>query len=71
MPHILNVPGRSEIRIHPANMASQLEGCIALGMIEEKDFVGQSQVAFDKFFPVLQTAINGGNKVFITIVNQF
>lgn len=25
------VPGRSGIRIHPANLASQLNGCIALG----------------------------------------
>lgn len=29
---VLNVPGRSGIRIHAANYASQLEGCIALGM---------------------------------------
>jgi len=25
------VPGRAGIRIHPANLASQLQGCIALG----------------------------------------
>lgn len=28
---VLNVPGRAGIRIHSANMASQLLGCIALG----------------------------------------
>lgn len=29
--HVLNVPNRSEILIHPANMVSQLLGCIAPG----------------------------------------
>lgn len=29
---VLNVPNRSGIRIHAANFAYQLEGCIALGM---------------------------------------
>jgi hypothetical protein len=29
--HVLNVPGRDHILIHPANMPSQLQGCIALG----------------------------------------
>jgi hypothetical protein len=29
--HIAPVPGRSGIRIHPANLVSQLQGCIALG----------------------------------------
>jgi hypothetical protein len=29
--HITNVPGRSEILIHPANYVSQLLGCVAVG----------------------------------------
>lgn len=29
---VLNVPGRAGVRIHAANYARQLEGCIALGM---------------------------------------
>lgn len=32
---VLNVPGRSEIKIHGANKASQLLGCIALGHTHE------------------------------------
>lgn len=32
LPELLNVPGRSAIRIHAANEESQLEGCIAFGM---------------------------------------
>lgn len=30
--HVLDVPGRSWILIHPANFVSQLRGCIAPGM---------------------------------------
>lgn len=30
---VQNVPGRSKILFHPANYASQLEGCIAPGLI--------------------------------------
>jgi uncharacterized protein DUF5675 len=29
---VMNVPGRSNIEIHPANLASQLLGCIAPGL---------------------------------------
>ena len=29
--HVLHVPGREHILIHPANWPSQLKGCIALG----------------------------------------
>ena len=70
MPHILNTQGRSEVRIHSANMASQLRGCIALGMTEGVDFIGESQIAFNKFFPVLQTALTK-EQVWITINNMF
>lgn len=28
---VMNVPGRSNIEIHPANLASELLGCIAVG----------------------------------------
>ena len=31
MPHLMDVPGRSQIMLHPANWVSQLKGCIALG----------------------------------------
>ena len=30
--HVLNVPDRSGILIHPANVFEELEGCIALGL---------------------------------------
>jgi hypothetical protein len=70
MPILLNVPGRSEIRIHPANWPSQLEGCIAIGLKEDKDAIENSVAAFEPFFFRLEEALKVG-KVFITITNQF
>lgn len=46
---VLDVPGRSGIRIHAANWASQLEGCIALGITHGAGCVIQSKIAIDKF----------------------
>src|SRR4029077_10061437 len=36
---LVDVPGRSAIRIHPANWPNQLLGCIAVGDKEEPDAV--------------------------------
>jgi len=68
MPHILNVPGRSEIRIHPANWPSQLEGCIALGETATKDAIENSVHAFRRFFILLEPAVKEG-QVFIEVSN--
>lgn len=40
--HILDVPGRSEILIHPANYVHQLLGCIAVGQ-DARDLNGDGQ----------------------------
>lgn len=57
---ILNVPGRSGIRIHPANYAAQLKGCIAVGQSffdinkDGKKDITASQVTYenlDKLLP--------------------
>ena len=46
---VLNVPGRSGIRIHVANWAKELEGCIALGISRTPGMVVASQIAVDRF----------------------
>lgn len=46
---LLEVPNRSGIRIHAANWAHQLEGCIALGISHGPEMVSQSQVAMHRF----------------------
>jgi hypothetical protein len=69
MPHILNVPGFDGVRIHKGNTDKDTEGCILVGMIEHgADFISQSSIAFDAFFPKLQSAIDAGEDCSITIV---
>lgn len=41
-----NVPGRTDIEIHPANYPSQLLGCIAVGDKQSEDYVGDSRLTF-------------------------
>jgi hypothetical protein len=59
MPHII-VPVRDQeaggdagIRIHPANLPEQLEGCIAVGDQEEPDAVDNSRVTFNMLFKLI------------------
>lgn len=46
---VQDVPNRDGIRIHAANWAHQLEGCIALGISHGIDMILQSQIAMNKF----------------------
>jgi Family of unknown function (DUF5675) len=52
-PELLDVPGRSNIRIHKANFPADLLGCIAVGEDQQSDFVDQSGVAFERLMAVL------------------
>lgn len=56
-----DVPGRSECKIHPANLLSQLSGCIAPGLDIKCGSNGyrtiQSRMAHDKFLKAV-----GGRK---------
>jgi hypothetical protein len=57
MPHILNVPNFTGVRIHSGNTSKDTEGCILLGTTwSGGDFIAQSRLAFDKFFTKLKTA---------------
>ena len=68
MPLLNNVPGFSEVRIHPGNTDRDTEGCILLGeTIVNGDFIGSSRVAFDHFFPQLEAALAAGETCVITV----
>lgn len=61
MPHII-VPDRDAlapfgdagIRIHVANFASSLEGCIGVGEIQNENAVYASRKAFDRLFRIIR-----------------
>lgn len=47
VPGIFDVPGRSDIEIHPANRANELRGCIGIGQQAGEDVVLSSRLAFN------------------------
>ncbi len=54
-----NVPGRTAIEVHPANLVSQLEGCIALGysihhFSKPDEDLEDSRMAFNDFMELTQ-----------------
>jgi len=66
MPHILDVPNFTGIRIHSGNTDKDTEGCILLGMNKGYDVVTNSRAAYDVFYVLLEKGLEKG-KVFITI----
>jgi hypothetical protein len=66
----ISVPNRSEIKIHKANLASELSGCIALGtdlgFYKNQWAILNSSAAFNNFMNVMKDVKNGT----ITIKNS-
>ena len=57
MPHILNVPNFTGVRIHAGNTSAHTEGCILVGTTwSGKDFIVNSKAAYKKFFEKLKQA---------------
>ena len=55
MPHILDVPDFTGVRIHAGNTSADTDGCILLGTTwAGKDFIGNSKIAYKKFFNKLK-----------------
>lgn len=68
VPEIQGVKGFDGVRIHPANRASELLGCIAPGTNSVKGAVTQSQAAYYKLMDSwLMPAHRQGRKIYITI----
>lgn len=67
-PQLLQVPGFEGIRIHPANYASQLEGCIAPGVSTGTNAVYQSKVAYREILDLINIEIKKGESVWIEIL---
>lgn len=44
---VLNVPGFTNIEVHPGNFPTDTHGCCLVGKTEGKDFVGQSDDEFN------------------------
>jgi Family of unknown function (DUF5675) len=49
----IDVPNRTDIECHPANLPSQLEGCIAVGESIDGDALDNSRAAFDEMMSIV------------------
>lgn len=67
MPHVLDVPGFDGIRIHAGNTDADTEGCLILGRVKKRDRVEDSRAALVFFAAKLETAIQLGESVTLTI----
>jgi len=64
LPHILDVPGYTGVRIHTGNSDKDTDGCLLVGTAwSGTDWVSGSKDAFDKVFPLIKEA----DEVTITI----
>ena len=67
MIEVLNVPGRSGIRMHPANRPSELLGCLAPGGSAGVDMVSGSTDALSKFLSKILPVMQSGAKVWLNV----
>ena len=61
MPQLLNVPGRTGIRIHGGNTDADTEGCILLGIEASGPTLRFSQQALGYFVPWLEQSLGEGS----------
>jgi hypothetical protein len=67
MPHIANVPDRTDILIHWGNFPTDTEGCILVGETKGPDFIGSSRSTFDKLWTLVQERTKD-KLLFITVL---
>lgn len=67
VPEIQDIKGYSGVRIHPANRATELLGCIAPGKNTVKGAVTQSQVCYYRLMDKLTKVWSEGYETYITI----
>ena len=55
-PHLIDVPGFTEIELHPGNSPLDTEGCTLVGFDKEANYVGRSRAAFEELMTKILTA---------------
>lgn len=68
LPHVLDVPGFSGVRIHSGNTDKDTEGCILVGGKPiSDDFIPNSRANFDKLFAMLEASETAGEQITIEV----
>ena len=69
LPHILDVPGFSGVRIHSGNTAADTEGCLLVGIHQSgDDFITESRLAFSQLMTKLDSALDRGETISLKII---
>jgi hypothetical protein len=68
IPHVLDIPNRSNILIHWGNDVADTEGCILVGSGKGTDYVTGSRVAFAALWQQLIAAKNASEAISITVI---
>jgi hypothetical protein len=72
VPVIVNVPGRTNIEMHPGNKPADTEGCVVLGLTWVwASLVGASDTAFEALMRELQNAWNNSEVVTIEVQSVY
>jgi hypothetical protein len=61
IPHLYQIPDRTDILIHFGNTADDTEGCILVGTAAETNFIRNSREAFEKLWLVIETPARSNN----------
>jgi len=68
MPHILNVPGFSGVRMHWGNKPEDTEGCILVGDSTLTDWINHSRATYAKLIAKIERAVERGERITLEIV---
>lgn len=68
MPHVMDVPGFTGIRIHSGNVAADTDGCVLVGVARGgKDRILNSRAAFAKLMVLLEDAFMRGEDIVLRV----
>ena len=60
MPHVCDVPGHTEIELHPGNFPKDTKGCTLVGMERGTDAIWRSQDAFAALMKKIEPEFENG-----------
>jgi hypothetical protein len=69
LPHVLDVPGYTGVRIHSGNTIQDTEGCILVGKQREATAIRQSRWAMDELQKKMADAMARGERLTLTVYN--
>lgn len=67
LPHILDIPFFSGVRIHSGNDVEDTNGCILVGSYHHAGYITESRVTMEKLMKKLRETINKGDRITLSI----